>query len=305
MKIHFLNVGHGDCTLIEFESRSTTMVDINIEKSMDEETLKEISKEYILVEGTLFAYALHNKNGLNYLIEKGYNIKLQNPYDYLKKIKKESLFRFICTHPHEDHFSGISKLNKEYPITNLWLSKELFLSEFNTEDNIFYKDQFNSKSKLPTVLKLMENDSGKFWSDDGIQILSPNKELIELARKNKNPNQLSLVLLITYGEIKIILGGDAEKENWEYILENYEDEIKDITILKASHHGRDSGFYQDAVKVMKPKYTIVSVGKKPETDSTNKYRKYCNNVWSTRWKGNIVFDCDKNGTVEPKTEYER
>ena len=29
MKIHFLNVGHGDCTIIEHDSGRITMIDIN------------------------------------------------------------------------------------------------------------------------------------------------------------------------------------------------------------------------------------------------------------------------------------
>lgn len=44
IEIHFLNVGHGDCTLIEHESERLTMIDINNSKSLpdlDEEALAE------------------------------------------------------------------------------------------------------------------------------------------------------------------------------------------------------------------------------------------------------------------------
>ena len=50
-----------------------------------------------------------------------------------------------------------------------------------------------------------------------------------------------------------------------------------------------------SVSLMCPQYTIVSVGKKPETDASNKYRQYSDNVWSTRWRGNITLTINDDG----------
>ncbi len=116
---------------------------------------------------------------------------------------------------------------------------------------------------------------------------------------------MSYVLLIEHNGRKIVLGGDAEEDTWEYLVENYQEDLKDVDILKASHHGRDSGYYQQAVKLMNPEHTIVSVGKKPSTDASNKYRQYCDNVYSTRWNGNIIFEIDDYGNVSCEKQYER
>ena len=35
--------------------------------------------------------------------------------------------------------------------------------------------------------------------------------------------------------------GDAHDNTWEHLLENHEDDIKNVDILFAPHHGRDSG----------------------------------------------------------------
>jgi len=56
---------------------------------------------------------------------------------------------------------------------------------------------------------------------------------------------------------------------------------------------------------MSPTVTIVSVGKKPETDASNKYRQYSTHVWSTRWKGNIIFTINDDGKVTYDTQYDR
>ena len=56
---------------------------------------------------------------------------------------------------------------------------------------------------------------------------------------------------------------------------------------------------------MNPKFTIVSVGKKPETDASDKYRKYSENVWSTRWKGNVEITNDVSGYATITSQYDR
>ena len=43
LKIHFLNVGHGDCTLLEFPSGRTTLIDINNSKVVDKKTEEELA----------------------------------------------------------------------------------------------------------------------------------------------------------------------------------------------------------------------------------------------------------------------
>jgi beta-lactamase superfamily II metal-dependent hydrolase len=112
-------------------------------------------------------------------------------------------------------------------------------------------------------------------------------------KKDESANIMSYVLLVTYGQHKIILGGDAEKDTWKYVLEQYPEEIKDVTVLKSSHHGRNSGYYEPAMQQMMPKYTIVSVGAKldPKLDATKRYTKFTDNLLTTRWQGNVVIEC--------------
>lgn len=45
VKVRFLNVGHGDCSIIEHASGRITMVDINNGDDINEETALEIASE--------------------------------------------------------------------------------------------------------------------------------------------------------------------------------------------------------------------------------------------------------------------
>jgi len=211
-----------------------------------------------------------------------------------------------------DHLSGLYILHKQTGFTNIWVVKNNYeqdmdeLSESQKKDWELYKkfrDANERRVEGVTIVRPEEGDQAQYYKEDGIQILAPNDQLKESSESN--PNKMSYVLLIRHKGRKILLPGDAEKETWEYLVENYEDELKNIDILKAAHHGRDSGYYQPAVKLMFPTYTIVSVGKKPEADASNKYRGYSEHVWSTRWKGNIVFTINDDGKITYKTQYDR
>ncbi len=82
LKIHFLNVGHGDCIIIEnFETKRNTVIDINRSKEMDSDSKKEVYESY---RGLASAFAdmaiLESGNISTFQLEaKGYDINLTDP----------------------------------------------------------------------------------------------------------------------------------------------------------------------------------------------------------------------------------
>lgn len=316
LKIHHLNVGHGDCIIVQFESGRNLMVDINRSSDFDDKTKEELTGIALgSIESSkriFYECGLMTKNAV--LTEAKYDIKLTDPIEYLKDNEINSLFRFVSTHPHADHFTGLNELFEAYSVENFWVSKNSFsvdkskLSGNQLKDwdrYVSFRDSTERKVGSTTVINPRDGNSLDFWAQDGVTILAPSPALITSAEEKDNKNIMSYVLLIEYAGRKIVLGGDAEDETWEYIMDNYSNKIKDVTLLDASHHGRDTGFNERAVKHMNPAYVVVSVGKKPKTDASNKYRKYSDNVWSTRWKGNITFSFNSDGTGSYKTEYDR
>jgi competence protein ComEC len=314
---HHLNVGHGDTILIEFKDSNRLMViDINRSAKFDDVTQNELINEALYsVNDTyksLYKLGIYSKQQL---FEKAsYSIGLTDPVEYIKALGYTSIFRMIQTHPHMDHLTGLDSLFTNFSIWNIWCHKNNFdmdeskLSDKQKLDWKRYKkhrDTTETTLDGTTVIRPFDNSSGDFWNEDKITVLSPCPALVKLAQEKNNQNIMSFVLLIEHAGHKFIFGGDAEKETWEYILENYEEKIKDVTVLDASHHGRDSGYHQPAVKIMNPKHVVVSVGKKPATDASNKYRQYSENVWSTRWKGTIKFTINSDGSGTYDTEYDR
>lgn len=315
IRVHHLNVGHGDTIVIEFlDTKRLTVIDMNRSSEFDNYTNDELINEALskISEHEQLRYNLGMFTTADLFAKAGIKKTLTDPIQYISDLGYSSVFRFIQTHPHADHFTGMNELFSQKSVANVWCIKNNFtvdeskLSENQKADWKLLK-KFRDSSSNPcdnvTVIRPYAGDKRQYLKDDNISVLSPTPELVKLAQNKDNKNIMSYVLLVKYGGHKFVFGGDAEKETWEYIVENYEDEIKNVTVLDASHHGRKSGYFQPAVKLMNPEYTIVSVGKKPSTDVSNSYRQYSKNVWSTRYKGNITFEINSDGSGTYKHQY--
>jgi competence protein ComEC len=317
-RIHFLNVGHGDCTIIEHPSGRRTMIDINNGGTYDDETYSELTTAYpasMFDIENLFsgkpALSLRER-----LTKAGYNVELTDPVQYyLERWGKQPIFRYIQSHPDLDHMRGLASLRENgIEINNFWdTANDKTITEFgkdgDEEDWNEYQRLRTSKSN-PTVLHLKRGDKRPFFNQDpagvdggdGLHILAPTPTLCKNANDSDDHNSHSYVLWLNHAGVVAILGGDATEIVWNELHNSYGTNLK-CHLLKASHHGRDSGFHSTALSAMQPNYIIVSVGKKPDTDSTFKYKGKCPNVHSTREYGNIVVTISDNGTISVTHQY--
>lgn len=130
-------------------------------------------------------------------------------------------------------------------------------------------------------------------SDDGVYVLSPTPALERRAIEADQPNIISMAFMISYKGTNVALGGDATAdESWPDIVSRVA--LPDVSVLKASHHGRRSGYHQPAVKAMSPWLTITSVGR-AEQDATGLYRQYSEHTVSIRDAGDVRIRVDDDG----------
>ena len=77
------------------------------------------------------------------------------------------------------------------------------------------------------------------------------------ANKKDDYNDCSYVLLYQTGGKRIVFGGDSHDGTWEHILKNWGSDVRDIDLLIAPHHGRDSGRSYEFLDVLKPALTFL------------------------------------------------
>lgn len=256
VKVHFLNVGIGDCTIIHFPERQTKDGRVKDERIMmidmyhhDDDVAYENVMEY-------YKRNFRNSNGT------------------LKPI-----FRFVCTHPHQDHICGLEKLfsDHEIKIFNFWdLSHQFVPEDFSGhpthEDDWETYVSIRNQSNNPKIIRTTSDDNpAKFWDDDEdrVTILSPSNEMIKEVHSLKEDgtkresheidiDKISYALMVRVNDRKLVFAGDGKSDVWDEIVENFGDQISDVAILKAPHHGHESGFNEVAVKTMNPGIVVFS-----------------------------------------------
>ena len=145
-------------------------------------------------------------------------------------------------------------------------------------------------------IRAYAGDQRNYWTEDGIEILSPTPSLAAACNDADSYNNISYVLKISYAGRSVILPGDAEGPAWKSILTATPESLS-CDILKASHHGRESGYDYDAVAAMSPGAVICSVGKKPSTDASDEYAAHGASVFSTRYHGTITATIWGDGEI--------
>jgi competence protein ComEC len=323
LRVHFLNVGHGDCTIIKHHSGRLTMVDINNSQDYDEDSFKDVLAEQNKKTNSFSALGFGAGTGignallglspprtqLTTYLEAIAEAKreLTDPIEFLKNnYPHQRVWRFILTHPDLDHMRGLRGLYENIGFDNFWDTRHTkptpnFRSDEDKVDWEFYQllrtDSSGLKPRFYTrgdSLFAFGRDEYGQPSGDNIEILSPTPDLVRACNAAGKSNSLSFVLRFRHADRSVLLPGDAEDDAWEIMTGLYGNALKS-DFLKASHHGRDSGYNLSAVQLISPLLTFVSVGRKPDTDASSKYRQQCPRVASTRYHGNIELQIHDNG----------
>ena len=321
LRVHFLNVGHGDCTIIKHPSGRLTMIDINNCQDFDAGTFaEELQEEREKHRNSLGGLLGIGGGGLGGLGGGGFGIlseysavadrakrELTDPIEFLKKTyPNEKPWRFILTHPDLDHMRGLKTLYENVGFDNFWdtdhtKTKPDFRSDADKEDWNFYQWLRSANGPMKPRMYTRGDSYYAFGKEqngmpggDNIEILSPTPELVGEANTAEKSNDLSIVIRVHHARRSILLPGDAEEAAWDEMVRFYGSRLKS-SFLKASHHGRDTGYHLNALKLIDPVMTFVSVGRKPDTDASYKYRQQTGRkVPSTRYYGNIELRVHDN-----------
>jgi competence protein ComEC len=304
--IHLLNVGHGDCTFIDFNGDYLTMIDVNNSKSLPEKDVVALARRRGLSIQQFRASSIITRS-----LEDQFEELLVDPYNYYQQhFAGRPIFRYIQTHPDMDHMSGLHRFfwaEGRLQLLNFWdvsNSKELDATQFEGKRYAYIDWQVYQRLREGqgpdgphTILRLPRGTTGQFYTTNGIEILSPNKFLTDLCDTTENWNNASYILKVTHGGRSVILPGDAESIAWGDVLDDLGPDSLECDVLKAAHHGRQSGYYEPAAKAMDPDIVICSVGKEPATDATDEYEAMGARVFTTREEGTIKAQLWGDGEV--------
>ena len=171
------------------------------------------------------------------------------------------------------------------------------VENFKVEKVIFNCGVFNDLEQ--ELIKELDKKKIKYYSCIKKLNIDNNKLYFLQTKEYDNENDNSNVIYFKYGTFKFLFMGDAGIE--KDILEKYN--ISDVYVLKVGHHGSKTSSDKKFIDEIKPKYSIISVGKKNRFGHPNK--EVLNNlkqskVYRTDQDGSIMFKI-KNDKLKIKT----
>lgn len=233
--------------------------------------------------------AVHIKapNGKYVVIDLGSTEKISP----LKDLYGKDVGYMIITHPHLDHFSDIENVGYIHPpvlshcrdYSYAELIKDARMCD---QDKITRYCNFVNSYTMPVPAQLDPRTPTPF---NGLTI-----DVYSASGCDKsNRNNYSSIVVLKLGRVKIVVCGDNERESFDKLMNqtDFREAVRDAWVLVASHHGRESGYHEEFVKLVSPYITIISDKKGVDTSASQKY--------SSMSKGYEVIDT-LSGTNEKR-----
>ena len=189
----------------------------------------------------------------------------------LQSLYRKDVGYMIITHPHLDHFSDIQNIDYAGPQI-LSRCKDYSRSELLEgvrdcdKDKITQYCNFAESYNGPVPPYMDPTTEAPF---DGLTI-----EVFRTSACDKsNKNNFSSIVVLKLGNAKVVVCGDNEKESFEILMKrtDFKEAVKDAWVLVAPHHGRESGYYEEFVDLVKPDITIISDKSGTDTSASQKY----------------------------------
>ena len=195
----------------------------------------------------------------------------------------------ILTHPHEDHFGGMSSIIRQFRV------KRFAMPDVACSDDGFKKLRgLIRKRRIPVVDAHMDVQA-RF--PDGVKLTFLYPSSADLSRRitDEELNDVSAVLKVEYKKAEILLAGDAGPEAEQKMLARGADLHADA--LKVPHHGSSFGTTWSFVKAVHPDIAVVSVGKwnqfgHPSRETLARLRKARVRTYRTDLDGTVALETD-------------
>ena len=253
IKIAFLDIGQGDASLLEWPDGTQMLVDCAI----DDRILEALGR-------------------------------VMSPFDH-------TIDYLVVSHPDLDHYGGCVDVMKRFEV------KYIVYTGYK-KNTIQYFPVFlqTIQDEVKNGAEYIEIDHEQTWNINSstLHFLYPDlpistHPLLSKVKKTDASNNTSILMILQYGEKKIMFTGDTEFEEENYLMSKYSTSTLDVDLLKVGHHG-SAGSSSDAfLKILSPEYATISSGKEnryghPTLRTLHRLERANTQIWRSDQKGDIL-----------------
>ncbi|HET9424924.1 MAG TPA: DNA internalization-related competence protein ComEC/Rec2, partial [Gemmatimonadaceae bacterium] len=197
-----------------------------------------------------------------------------------------TLEAFVLSHPHADHVGGAAS------VLDALAPPRYVDAAFVTNNEAYRASLLTARARQVQWTRARPGDS-LVVDEATIVFLAPDSAF---AVALPDPNNASTVALIRVGEVRMLMMGDAEREEEAWLLDNARDWLA-ADVLKVGHHGSSTSSTASFLDAVRPRIALVSVG------AGNTYGHPSKDVMtSLTRRGAQVVRTDRAGTVVVETD---
>jgi beta-lactamase superfamily II metal-dependent hydrolase len=246
MVAHFIDVGQGDATLLEFPC-GAILIDTG---AQDNNYVSDL---------------------INYL----------NSFFNRRTDLNRTIETIFITHNHQDHTMGLKKIVLAFNVKRIVHNGKV---GSNGTGNLCWairnKDKYKLSIESVTYDKVTSSGNKSGYTDllvDPIicETCDPKIEILSGGFKKNpgwnagdysTPNNHSLVIRVDFGESSFLFTGDLEAKAIEKVLKYYDsgltshNRIFDVDVYRVGHHGSKNATTVELLDAMTPELAIISVG---------------------------------------------
>ena len=288
IKIHYIDVGQGDSTFIEFSDGKTMLIDGG-EEDYGKRVVKYIKNlGYTKID---YMVATHSDSdhigGLITVLKKmevgviyrPFTISVNSEYDFVDELYTQFLTNLNSyqVDTSDTYAEFLSLVYDETINDNLSTIKTI-----SSAENLFSQDENN-----PYLIKFFMPRAEECYSTLRI-------DNCYTVNKHEDNNDSSAVIEIITESSKFLFMGDLTTEGESEFLDSISDRtmLASVSVLKVGHHGAKTSTSAELLNLINPKFAIVSVGE--DNDYGHPASATLNRLSSA---GAIIYRTDNMGTI--------
>ena len=212
---------------------------------------------------------------------------------YLRAADVTELALVIASHAHADHIGGLPDVLDAFPPPFV-LDNAVAHTTLTYERYLAALERSGAALLEPTARTLT-------LGDVRLHVLPSPRE------PDWGHNDNSVGVIIEYGAFRASLTGDAEARLFDWWIDTAPEQLRDVHVHKASHHGSANGDTDAALARLRPEVVVISVGADnpyghPDPDALALYRGHGAAIYRTDHHGTVVIRAVSDGSFTVRTE---